>query len=284
MSKVLHTYQNGTYRVIICEDGTKVRTTDGEFFIPDFPESIDLKITNYCNLADLCIFCHEKSNIHGKHSDPNRIINFLEGLPAGVEIAIGGGNPLAHPDINYIVDELTNRGLVINMTINQEHYDKANIPENVRGVGISFRRRKELKLRHNHIIHHLILGIHAYDDFLWLCQTYMCPKILWLGFKSVGNGITYSKEYQVEIDAKIKDVVENSHEFLKHTDLVAFDNLAIEQIGSNNALFTKGDYMGDDGKFSFYYDAVEDKYAIGSSQKQRLPANDMIAIDCFNRI
>ena len=47
-SKILYQYKNGNYFVTIYPDGTKIRKTMDDDFIPIFPESIDLKITNYC--------------------------------------------------------------------------------------------------------------------------------------------------------------------------------------------------------------------------------------------
>lgn len=59
---LLHLYQNGNYDVKIYSDGTKVRTTEDDEFIAQFPENIDCKITNKCDMG--CAFCHENSVIH----------------------------------------------------------------------------------------------------------------------------------------------------------------------------------------------------------------------------
>lgn len=48
-------YMNGNYKVSIFSDGTKIRENDLDFFAPAFPENIDIKITNFCNMA--CPFC-----------------------------------------------------------------------------------------------------------------------------------------------------------------------------------------------------------------------------------
>ena len=48
-------YINGNYTVKIYEDGTKIRETKEDEFISSFPESIDLKITNRCNMGVLAI-------------------------------------------------------------------------------------------------------------------------------------------------------------------------------------------------------------------------------------
>jgi hypothetical protein len=57
-------YKNGNTFVEIYADGTKIRTTaDEENPQPELPESIDLKITDYCDAG--CAWCHENSTIHG---------------------------------------------------------------------------------------------------------------------------------------------------------------------------------------------------------------------------
>jgi len=58
MTSILHSYQNGNTLVNLYNDGTKTREYEGEPK-PVFPESIDVKITNYCDAG--CTFCHEKS-------------------------------------------------------------------------------------------------------------------------------------------------------------------------------------------------------------------------------
>ena len=55
-SKLISSYKNGNTRVSIFEDGTKIRKYDGEAK-PDYPESIDIKISNFCDLSEFCKWC-----------------------------------------------------------------------------------------------------------------------------------------------------------------------------------------------------------------------------------
>lgn len=61
-------YKNGNYMVSInLKDGTKIRANNLDHFTPDFPESMDLKITDYCDMG--CVFCLKPSaklNIEGE--------------------------------------------------------------------------------------------------------------------------------------------------------------------------------------------------------------------------
>ena len=106
-------YKNGNYTVFLYTDGTKEKITEEEHFKAEFPDSIDLKITNYCDAN--CPMCHENSGTHGLHADLNA--PFLSSLPAGIELAIGGGNPLSHPDLIPFLKRMKDMGIVCNITL-----------------------------------------------------------------------------------------------------------------------------------------------------------------------
>ena len=65
--QLIAVYQNGNYVVKLYGDGTKEKITSEDSFRASFPDSIDLKITNYCDRG--CPMCHEKSNEKGNHAD-----------------------------------------------------------------------------------------------------------------------------------------------------------------------------------------------------------------------
>ena len=46
MLKLLGVYKNGNYTVKILSDGTKIRETNEDEFIPSFAENCDVKITD----------------------------------------------------------------------------------------------------------------------------------------------------------------------------------------------------------------------------------------------
>lgn len=53
--ELLGVTQNGNYTLKFLSDGTKIRYTEEDEFIPDRPESMDIKITNKCNMG--CRYC-----------------------------------------------------------------------------------------------------------------------------------------------------------------------------------------------------------------------------------
>ena len=205
-------YQNGNVHVTLYSDGTKVREYEG-VPAPVHPESIDLKITDWCDGG--CKFCHENSTVKGQHADFNTIMRMIEGLPAGVELALGGGDPLMHPNINLILQCIADRGLIANITVNGQHiYRHFDMIQNLRkenlihGLGISFNgginydfadegnhydelgRYRELTdiLDENTIIH-FIAGEHDPSEALDMMRGH--PKILVLGYKEYGRGINH---------------------------------------------------------------------------------------------
>lgn len=118
---LIGSYKNGNYNVHIFEDGTKVRENKLDFFKPEFPESFDLKITNKCDRG--CLYCHENSIVNGKHGD---ILNlpFIDSMHPYTEIAIGGGNPLEHPDLYKFLELCKEKQFIPSMTVNQFHFMK----------------------------------------------------------------------------------------------------------------------------------------------------------------
>lgn len=90
-------YQNGNYTVKInTENGTKIRETKEDGFIPAYAENIDIKISDFCDME--CEFCHEGSTRNGKHGD---ILNqeFINTLHPYQEVALGGGDVTSHTDL-----------------------------------------------------------------------------------------------------------------------------------------------------------------------------------------
>ena len=58
LPKLTHKYNNGNHIVKIFDDGTKVKETfdpNADHFTYEYPESFDLKITDYCDAG--CAYC-----------------------------------------------------------------------------------------------------------------------------------------------------------------------------------------------------------------------------------
>lgn len=296
--KLLGAYKNGDYTVHIFDNGTKIRKNDKDSMTPSTIESMDLKITNCCDMG--CVFCHENSNPNGKHADlfaPS----FLDKLHPFTEIAIGGGNPLEHPELLKFLMVCKQRKFIPSMTVNQIHFEKqfdfikqlvdANL---IYGLGVSLVNPTDefiakVKQITNAVIH-IINGIITEQQLEALKNKGL--KILVLGYKVFRRGENlYSKEAQ-RIDFnkamlynKIRNAV-NEGWF----EVVSFDNLALEQLDVKN-MMPKEEweefYLGDDGigddfnSASMYVDLVERKFAKNSCSTERFDLLDT-AEDMFN--
>lgn len=286
--EALAAYRNGNTSVTILGDGTKIREYDG---IPAIvhPESIDVKITDYCDLG--CAYCHESSTRAGIHADLNVLLRTIKCLPAGVELAIGGGNPLSHPGLVVFLQELKVRGLIANLTVNQGHLLayrdllvfllKGNL---IHGLGISITSnnfthvQRMLELSGN-VVYHLIAGVNKVEVVEKLMALGEC-KMLVLGYKMFGFGVNYHTK---EVNDNLKQWYKALPSLVGRCTL-SFDNLAIQQLNVKR-LFThegwKKFYMGDDFQFTMYIDAVKREYAPTSRSKDRVPFADCTLLEYF---
>jgi len=299
---LLHSYTNGNTHVSLYDDGTKIREFDGKP-MPAHPESMDVKITNYCDGG--CRWCHEKSSTTGKHADLNRLLDVIKDLPAGVEIAIGGGNPLSHPDLLPFLRELKTRGLVPNMTVNQKHFKpyaaeiRTLLEGLIYGLGVSYNGTKYqadiapfVPLTSN-MVFHLIMGINSVyeiDDLQKFVKDNggeSC-KVLVLGYKDYGNGNPHYASNKESIDKNKLRWFRFLSSFFKENNLtLSFDNLAIEQL--NLKRFFTDDawnkfYMGNEGSHTQYIDAIKQEFAICSVDPVRKSFNEISLFDYFQSI
>jgi MoaA/NifB/PqqE/SkfB family radical SAM enzyme len=278
MKDLLYKYQNGNVIVSLYEDGTKVQEwDDNEIPIPIFPNSMDIKITNYCDAN--CKFCHEMSTTRGRHGNLDLLLSIIKDLPPGTELALGGGNPLDYPGKIKLLKECKRYSLVPNMTINSKHIlqwqDTLNDLINdklIYGVGISI--TDDFNLKHlsvienpSNVVLHVIAGvnnIHILDEI----KNTPFKKVLILGYKEVGRGIGYYNQEVKDIKRKwynkISDYIGEIH--------LSFDNLAIEQLKVKR-FFTpkswKKFFMGEEGQFTMYMDMVNEEFAVSSTSIER---------------
>lgn len=67
--------------------------------------------------------CYENSISDGKHGDI-LTLKFLETLHPYAEIAIGGSNPLEHPDPAPFLEYYREKKFIPSMTVNQVHFEE----------------------------------------------------------------------------------------------------------------------------------------------------------------
>ena len=291
---ILGKYQNGNYTVTILKDGTKIRYNTLDFFAPEKPESMDVKITNCCDMG--CPMCHEDSKPNGKHGD---ILNvpFFDTLNPYTEIAIGGGNPLSHPDLIPFLEQLKSKKLIPSMTVNQVHFMKnLDLIEElvnkklIYGIGVSLNSVNdefiEAIQKFPNAVIHVINGIVHPIQLEGLANKGL--KILILGYKEFRRGnVMYANMGSVieEMKSSLYNILPamiNNNWF----DVVSFDNLAIKQLNPKRLMSDEQwnqSYLGGDGKFSMYVDLVNQEFAKSSVSTERYPITADIR-DMFTKV
>lgn len=285
-NKLLAEYKNGNYFVELYEDGTKIKYTEANYYNADFPDSIDLKITNKCDLN--CPMCHEKSSPCGKHS--NLKFPFLNTLKSGTELAIGGGNPLSHSHIHTFLEKMKKRGVICNITINEQHFLKQQplVEELINnkliyGLGISLNECSEKTIefakQNKNVVFHIINGI--FQDFDKITNQNL--KVLILGYKKFGRG---KKFYSPKIQNIMDSTKKLLPSLLNKFSCVCFDNLALSQLDVKTLVSAEdweNFYMGEDGESTMYIDLVEQKFAKSSTSTKRYELLNNIE-DMFKQI
>ena len=291
MASLIGQVKNGNYIMQLWSDGTKIRYNNLDYFEPESVESIDLKITNCCNGVNgvLCPQCHEKSNPNGKHGDIMNL-KFIDTMLPYTEVAIGGGDTLTHPDLVPFLEKLKERKLIANMTVNQwsfmQNLDKIDwLIENelIHGLGVSLNDPtdefiKEIEKYPNAVIH-VINGIVDMLQLKKLSGHHL--KLLILGFKTYGRGEPYYKALSGQVEALKSRFYEELPAIIEDGlfDCVSFDNLAIKQLEPKRIMSEdewQRMYMGDDGQFTMYVDAVNEEFAKSSVSTERYPVEDNI--------
>lgn len=288
---LLGVYKNGNYTVKLLSDGTKIRETKDDDFIPSYAENCDVKITDKCDGG--CPFCYEGCTPNGKHGD---ILNqkFLKTLHPYTELAING-NDMSHPDLIPFLQKLKEKKVIANMTVNQIHFERfqdeiRELVDNklIHGLGISLKEPNkefvELVKTYPNAVIHVINGILTPSDVETLADNGL--KLLVLGYKQLRRGKDwYNKEHENIIRRQIwlHNAIE---EMLNHFEVISFDNLAIEQLEVKR-LMSEAEwdefYMGDDGTMTFYIDLVDGMFGRNSLATDKYPIMENID-DMFQKI
>lgn len=284
MENVLATYINGNYRVILFKDGTKVRYNNLNNLTPSFAESVDCNITEKCD--GNCGYCYLGCTINGKHADLSQ--SFFNTLHSGQELALNG-NDLTHPQLEEFLIRMKEQGVICNLTVNQIHFirciDKLRDLNNcglIYGLGVSLvdstdnRLYEYLKEFPNAVLH-TIDGLLSSEIIHNLSDRNI--KLLILGYKILGRGDSYYYSHQDEIENNISWLKNNIMSMSDNFNVISFDNLAIEHLDLQNQIGADVwdyVYMGDEGSYTFYIDAVNKEFALSSLSPIRYDLRDNV--------
>lgn len=228
---------------------------------------------NYFSDDILVSNCHENSVVGGKHGD---ILGakFIDTLHPYTEIAIGGGNPLEHPDLIPFLKKLKSLKMIPNMTINQVHFMKNKDlikylidNELIYGLGVSLVSANESFIneisKYPNAVIHVINGVHEISELEKLYDKGL--KLLILGYKEFRRGKDY---YSPEVIKEKNELYNNLENLVKHFKVVSFDNLALKQLNPKRLLSEdeyNRYYMGADGQSTMFVDLVKEEFSTSST-------------------
>lgn len=264
------------------QTGAKIRLSfksDKELHAGETPELVDICITKQCFHG--CKFCYQDATRDGVHAKKDDISFLLYKLSEAdvFEVALGGGEPVRHPDFVEILKDARTQGIVPNFTTADSDwiYDKNNtkIADAVRKYCGSF----AISLTD----YHAVKAVAKWNDsdervkatlqipmgcFSWeqvsralnQAEALGIPVTL-LGYKKIGRANKFKKqEYK-----QIVDWMSEKHYFGADTLFVEEFDKELKEIGVSPILVADKE-----GRFSCYIDAVNKtigKHSYGAKMK-----------------
>jgi hypothetical protein len=264
--------------------------------IPEFPELVDMKITNACEHK--CPFCYMASTPKGKHAELNDVYHIVGKFKNKTEFALGGGNVLLHPNFSDIVKNIHIREHIANITIryddvktiNENEDIKRAINDYVSGIGISVQKASDVDVAKDFIIEMLNLGkhisLHIIPEIIGVEKSvdilnkmneinvsiynknknnqsweYNSCKVLFLGLKQSGRAKNIEHKLLTEDELHVIIEASKYHYNVDTSFINTYDNWFNTQYDDPNYFLTRHE-----GEYSMFIDAVTCK-AFTSSYK-----------------
>lgn len=232
------------------------------------PELVDMKITNYCGAG--CSFCYQDSSYRGNHADLDTVERYLYNMATmGVlEVALGGGEPVLHPDFIDILAYARKKGITPNFTTKRLYWRDnivSAVKEHVGAFAYSVESARDVyelnAFRQTHDLRataQFILGAYPPERLEPVARAAKETRLTLtlLGYKHIGRAkdtLSYSHPDWIQqiLDADCNVGVD--------TVIVEEHGDALKESGIADILMTPGE-----GRFSMYIDAVSEKAGISS--------------------
>ena len=296
-------------------NGRRARTKTRDGQDPLFsltPDLADLTITNFCRKG--CSFCYRDCTPEGQHANLDRIKEFLDQCKEAsvFEIAIGGGEPLEHPQFVQILREAKTRGVIPNFsTASKEklfaHPELQAIKRLCGAIAFSTnsleealhweKTAKELKLPNPTI--HYILGSQSIDEFRAFLTGFFAEvgwtTLILLKWKETGRAgpaphsiegwgeairdavsfHKFSEPDRPRWDWDYFDSDEERRSRLPNGNRIGIDSFLAAEMAEEMPEVDSILYGSDDGRFSVYYDAVSGLYGPHSVGADMISADDL---------
>ncbi len=222
--------------------------SNGAFRQLSGPTLVDIQITSVCTQG--CPHCYASSVFRGKHipfDDLCRI--FDQCADSGVlQVALGGGDPLLHPDFVRILEAVRLRGMVPNVTTSGAYFT----PENLRalrkycgavalsleGVGSRYSERRSLgwegfceslDVMHENQIPTVLQvtvsagNLYELPEIVSFALTRELYGVIFLAFKPVGRGDGFDNPLSSCPGAEVSDALARAFRRLSGHTRVGYD-------------------------------------------------------------
>jgi len=255
--------------------GFKARFSPEPYLKATAPELVDVKITDYCPYG--CTFCYQGSTREGAHAPLDLILRTADRLAEiGVfEVALGGGEPMMHPDFPAIVKAFRDRGITPNVTSFGVEWLKRpeilNVLGLIGGLGVSVQTPDSVQkiVQIKQALRMIpggqrvqILPQHAVGtgDLIGIVDELRAAfgdtKLLLLGFKNVGRGIAGQSHPQCDDD--VIEAIEALQEDAWGDSYLSVDTAFLDQYPNVIEHLDVPEHMtsSPEGMFSMYIDLV----------------------------
>lgn len=295
--KIIQKYKNGDTRGILFDDGTRILDNHSdEPFNLEWPVSIDLNISNYCEKG--CPFCYQNCTREGKNADLTKIKSLLHPFME-VAINLNMGYDIYNLDFISFLEYCKRNNIIVNATINQEdllgtfNIGTSNLVVHrlngivqlqkdrlINGIGVSFTNIdtiNQIKDKLKNIVIHVIAGIIDAKDLDKLAKEGY--NILILGYKQKGRAEHNELPDMTSLKNWLKDNLGDN------SNVLCFDNLAIKQLGVKELITQEqwdNFYQGDEGTISMYVNGVDMTFACNSFTKETHAIGDYNIQEMFD--
>lgn len=235
------------------------------------PYLVDINITDFCPFE--CKYCYRGSSIEGKFANLGNLMSIIFALSKleVFEVALGGGEPFSHPNIDDIITTIHGCGIVPNITTHYNINTLAKkqfwnvIKDKLGKIAFSISHPYEITDIVNQAIYHSIplnkisfqvienvFNPNLFEDAVDLCVKHGVTITL-LGFKPIGRGINFKKEDDINwLPIWEKYSKTNGWQFLQvDTSIIKKYKNKIKK-----ANVFKESYHEHEGMYSMYIDAV----------------------------
>lgn len=285
-------YKNGNAEILI--DGTngfkEIIVKNGGTYLPEFPDSLIIKITNHCELKCLyCPVCHNDKESFFKHSSLNEIIKIIDGINYPITIGIDGGDIFSYPDIFNFLAYAKKKGFITYLFFRESQvynnldiflktknfYDSAFMHVDVIDAD---KIKKYVCVSEDDVKKTYFTNVLGISDFFKISELqtkFANSKFLIRGYKFLNK----------KIDLFNEDVLKNLYlwkSYLETNDLekenIYIDSVCVFQIGYEASKKYK---LIDFEKNSLYFDAVNYAFSNSMESSSKISAESIGLMDYY---